>query len=178
MSSGVGRSSPIPANDWEAALGDVGITQSRLSPPATSKPEPYWKIIHPSMNHIVSIDGLALQEDRVKPNFTDPHHRLSSSLTDSRGQSIVNGDSCIESLERRRKASLPDAGSREIVLRPHWTRGWIDCVNGTQRSSRSPRSFHAAHRISQQVNIRPASSNSAPWGILPLLELLLIERRE
>lgn len=110
-----------------AVLGDVGNTQSRLRPPATPNLAGIGipvNIIHLSMNRAVSTDGLALQVVRVTPTFTDPYHRLSSSLTDSRGPSTANIDSSIESPQRTQEASSPDAGSCEtalstVRLRPH-----------------------------------------------------------
>lgn len=80
-----------------AVLGDVGITQSRPRPPATTKPQRYWNIIHLSMNRAVLTDHLPIQTARVTPSFTDSHHRLSSSLTDSRGHITRSIDSSIES---------------------------------------------------------------------------------
>lgn len=109
-----------------AVLGDVGITQTRHRPPATTKPQRYGNIIHLSMNQTVSTDDLAVQEARATPTFTDPYHRLSSSLTDSRGHSIAGIDFQTGLLQRTRKASSLDDGSRETVLstvrlRPHLT---------------------------------------------------------
>ena len=68
------------------------------------------------MNRMLSTDGFAFQKARVTPTFTDPYHRLSSSLTDSRGRVIVNIGPGIKFFHPARKASSLHAGSRETAL--------------------------------------------------------------